>query len=173
MQNAITSNNVLNIAGDNTLNFVNIDAVLNYYQSTHHTKVRYKSAIDAVIGATSGDIDLGVGTLTQTLVQMAKEGRITILASSADSVYQSQGFLVPSLKEQLNIMQFSGGYILSVSANMEPSQKNSVKKNLAKIMQDQSTAESLRDLGVIVVGNDPNNAKKVINEYRDAIASYR
>jgi hypothetical protein len=136
LQNAITSNNILNIAGDNTLNFVNIDAVLKHYQSTHHVKVRYKSAI-------------------------------------ADSAYQSQGLSVPSLKEQLNIVQFSGGYILSVSTDMEPSQKDTAKKNLARIMQDQSTVESLRNLGVIVVSNKTKNAKQIINEYRDAIASYR
>ena len=173
LQNAITSNNILNIAGDNTLNFVNIDAVLKHYQSNHHVKVRYKSAIAAVVDTTSGVIDLAVGTLTPTLVQMANEGRITILASSADSAYQSQGLSVPSLKEQLNIVQFSGGYILSVSTDMEPSQKDTAKKNLARIMQDQSTVESLRNLGVIVVSNKTKNAKQIINEYRDAIASYR
>jgi hypothetical protein len=80
---------------------------------------------------------------------------------------------VPSLKEQLNIVQFSGGYILSVSTDMEPSQKDTAKKNLARIMQDQSTVESLRNLGVIVVSNKTKNAKQIINEYRDAIASYR
>lgn len=170
---AITDRRILNIAGDNTLNFVNVDAVLRHFQSTHHTKVRYRSALDAVMGVASGDIDLGVGTLTPTLVQLSNKGIITILASSADSVYQSQGMSIPSVRAELNIAQFSGGYILSVSSAMDPTQRAQVEKTIKKIMQDPSTAAALHQLGVIAVGNDPKNAKQTINQYRDSISAYR
>lgn len=173
LQKSIAGQRVLNIAGDNTLNFVNIDAVLRHYQATHHTKVRYRSAIDAVVGVSSGEIDLAVGTLTPTLISMSKKGLVTILASSADSVYHSQGLSIPSLKENSKIMQFSGGYVLSVSAAMDTAQKSQLEKTIAAVMQDPITTSALHELGVIVVGNDPKSAKQVIDQYRDSIAAYR
>jgi len=170
---AISGNNTLTIAGDNTLNFVNIDAVLKHYRSGQHIKVRYKSAIDAVMSVAGGDVDLAVGTLTPTLIQMSQQGRVTILAASSDNIYQSQGISVLSMKQQLDVPQFSGGYILSVSSKMPNEQKEITKKTLTQIMNDPETVSSLRNLGVIVVGNNAKNVDQIIDNYRDAIATYR
>jgi hypothetical protein len=56
---------------------------------------------------------------------------------------------------------------------MPNEQKEITKKTLTQIMNDPETVSSLRNLGVIVVGNNAKNVDQIIDNYRDAIATYR
>gem|GEM_PF-5472874 len=81
--------------------------------------VGYKGATDIVLNVLNGTIPMGVVATTGNLYQLAKEGKINIIGSTADNDFEHEGVLVVSVVKKLGVPQTSGGILLSLKPNAD------------------------------------------------------
>lgn len=162
------------IAGDNTLNFVNADAFLAHYDKHQKIKkVRHKTSTDVTTAVAGGFVDVGVGTLTPSVLALVQQGKLFLIGSSATSTITVNGISIPSIGSNLNIPQFNGGYVISLNPKLPKDLKEQIKKDFYSVLQNPETKAELEKLGLIYVGTNQTDTDKILKNYRDTVGRYK
>lgn len=82
--------------------------------------VGHKGAPAVVTNVLNGSVEVGMVSVTSTTLQLAKEGKINIIGSTAAEDFEYAGVRVRSVSKRLGVDQTMGGLLLSLKPNSDP-----------------------------------------------------
>ncbi|MBM4212040.1 MAG: hypothetical protein FJ186_05900 [Gammaproteobacteria bacterium] len=124
--------------------------------------VGYKGATDIVLNVLNGTIPMGVVATTGNLYQLAKEGKINIIGSTADNDFEHEGVLVVSVVKKLGVPQTSGGILLSLKPNADKDFTEKFIKTLRAALATDRVREAMYKTNITpadVVGSKETTRK--------------
>lgn len=129
------------------------------------TYVPFKGAPDVPVNVINGSTGAGVMSVSTTLIELAKAGKVIVLGSSYKSEIDIDGVTIPSIPEKTGLKQLNGFLIISLRPNMNTERANQLKRGLWSAMQESSTKEKLKKLYILPdKTNDVNWISKHIQE---------
>jgi tripartite-type tricarboxylate transporter receptor subunit TctC len=135
--------------------------------------VSYKGIGPTIVDILNGSIDLGLLTMSGTVSEMVKAGRLHIIGSSYHEDVVIDGIKIPSVSKKLNIPQFDGFVGYAARPNVDPERTAKLKKLIWDALQDPQTQEVIRRTNLLA--NPTQNQKeitKMYNNYRKRVAQY-
>jgi len=130
--------------------------------------IKYKGSPQVLADVLGGHIDIAVSSVSSLITSNADDGKIRILATTNDVPIKINGLLVPTAHNILNVNQFNGAFLLSISpANNAESQR--LKEDLFRSINSVAVREKLSKINIEVTARDTNFTKRIIQEYREKL----
>ena len=130
--------------------------------------IKYKGSPQVLADVLGGHIDIAVSSVSSLITSNADDGKIRILATTNDVPIKINGSSVPTAHNILNVNQFNGAFLLSVSpANNAESQR--LKEDLFRSINSVAVREKLSKINIEVTARDANFTKRIIQEYREKL----
>jgi tripartite-type tricarboxylate transporter receptor subunit TctC len=130
--------------------------------------IKYKGSPQVLADVLGGHIDLAVSSVSSLITSSADDGKIRILATTNDVPIKINGSSVPTAHNILNVNQFNGAFLLSVSpANTAESQR--LKEDLFRAINSVAVREKLSKINIEVNASDANFTRRIIQEYREKL----
>ena len=159
------------VAHANHVEVVNLKMLSQKYQWSKDQVqgIKYKGVPEVLNGMMSNDVDLAVVTLTPTITELARAGRLRILGSTVDKELNVAGQRVPSVEKLLNVEQFTGGVFLAVSPNFDPTEARQLKNDLLESLKDPIVVDSLKKRDQYIMQHDGKFLNNFIDNYRKKV----
>lgn len=135
--------------------------------------VKYKGVPEATLGLLEGSIEVGVLALNAGLVEMIRDNRLRVLASTHNKPLTIAGKNVLPASQILDVDQFAGGIFLSLKSNLDPVVASRIKKDLMAAINDPLVAQKLGVQNQSVVNLGPEHMEKFIVSYRSKISNMK
>jgi len=130
--------------------------------------IKYKGSPQVLADVLGGHIDLAVSSVSSLITSSADDGKIRILATTNDVPIKINGSSVPTAHNILNVNQFNGAFLLSVTpANTAESQR--LKEDLFRAINSVAVREKLSKINIEVNARDANFTRRIIQEYREKL----
>jgi len=130
--------------------------------------IKYKGSPQVLADVLGGHIDLAVSSVSSLITSNTEDGKIRILATTNDVPIKINGATIPTAHTILNVNQFNGAFLLSVSpTNSAESQR--LKEDLLKSINSSTVREKLSKINLEVTARDANFTRRAILEYREKI----
>jgi tripartite-type tricarboxylate transporter receptor subunit TctC len=130
--------------------------------------IKYKGSPQVLADVLGGHIDLAVSSVSSLITSSADDGKIRILATTNDVPIKINGSSVPTAHNILNVNQFNGAFLLSVSpSNNAESQR--LKEDLFRAINSVAVREKLSKINIEVNARDANFTRRIIQEYREKL----
>jgi len=133
--------------------------------------VGHKSAPDIILNVLNGTISVGVVATTGNLYQLAKEGKINIIGSTADDEFVYEGVKVPSITKALGIPQTKGGILLSLKPDADKEFIEKFIETLKKAMETDRVKEAMYKTNISPAGviGIKETSNKISNMRKDVL----
>jgi tripartite-type tricarboxylate transporter receptor subunit TctC len=105
--------------------------------------VGYKGAPDILLNILNDTIPVGVVATTASLYQLAKEGKINIIGSTADEDFVHDGVKVASVSKALGVPQTKGGILLSLKPNADKQFVENFVQTLKKALNTDRVKDAM------------------------------
>lgn len=128
--------------------------------------VSYKGPAQALVDVIGGHIEVGVSSITQSLLANAEAGKIKIIGTAGERPIVINGEKVQPITKQLKAPQFNGTFLLSINNVGDPAELNTLKKDLFEVVNSKVVKDALAELLIDVDGRDGKYAVKAVEEYR-------
>lgn len=129
--------------------------------------VKYKGSPQVLVDVLGGHIDIGVGSLSNMLVEQIKSGKILVIGITTAQDITVAGQTLPSAARQLDVTQFNGGFLLSVKPGTSAS-KDGQKfiDDLRQAVRSDSVRTELDRISIRVDGRDGSATTTLIQANR-------
>lgn len=131
--------------------------------------VKYKGVPEVINGIMSSDADVAVVTLTPTIAELARAGRLRVLGTTVDQELNVGGHRVPSVEKSLGVEQFTGGVFLALSPGFDPAEARQLKQDLLESLKDPKVVDSLKKRDQYIMHEDGTFLNNFINNYRKKV----
>ena len=163
-------NRPVNIGVDGQSTQVNVTSLQNHLtQKNNVNMIIYKGSPMVYTDVLGGHIDIGVGSVTQLLLNSAKENKIRILGKTNNHPMMVNGRRVPVAGDILKANQFDGGFLISITANSTSADAQQLKKDLLEVIRSETVKQSLLQISIDVSGVNGIEATKILKNYREKV----
>lgn len=128
--------------------------------------ITYKGPAQALVDVIGGHIEVGVSSITQSLLANAEAGKIKFIGTAGDRPLTINGEKVQPITKQLKAPQFNGTFLLSINNVGDATELNALKKDLFEVVNSKTVKDNLSELLIDVDGRDGKYATKAVEEYR-------
>lgn len=163
LTDAFKKNQRLTVATDVLGIRINPESFKQHFQASNAVVVAYKSSAQSLVDVVGGHADIGTQTPSPTLINLAREGKVVLLANSSTESMIINGQVVPPAGRVAP--QFVTSWFLSTAKKNPVSAE--VKIAIAKILRDPSTKKFIEDLSVVADSLDSAAAVTYQNNYRN------
>jgi tripartite-type tricarboxylate transporter receptor subunit TctC len=142
---------------------LNLEALVRKF-NLESTIVPYKGTNQILLDIINGSIDLGIVTPSTSLFQMAKQGKLHIIATADAHPTVIDGIKIPSVQKELGIQGITGSMSIATHAGADISKKNLFANLLWNALNDPETKKILKDL--YVAPDATNDKARIKNFYK-------
>jgi len=160
---------IVNIGVDGLNSESNVISIKKNHPSGAYAEIiKYKGSPQALTDVLGGHVDIAVSSVSSLITASADDGKIRILATTNDVPLKINGATIPTAHDILNVNQFNGAFLLSVSpTNNAESQR--LKEDLFRSINSVAVREKLSKISIEVTARDANFTKRAIQEYREKL----
>lgn len=134
--------------------------------------VSYKGVNETMLDLLNGSTDLAILTMSGTVLQMVKSGKLHVVGSSYNKDLVIDGISIPSVSKRLGVTQFNG--FVSFAGKPDAPKRNAKLKQLIwNALQDPIVQESIKKTNLMPPSSD--NREYIYNlfsDYRIKVARY-
>ena len=164
---ALSERTALPVAVDALQSRSNVIAVQRYSPNGSKAEpITYKGPAQALVDVIGGHIEVGVSSITQSLLANAEAGKIRIIGTAGDYPIVVNGEKVQPIAKQLKAPQFNGSFFLSINNVGNSAELNTLKKDLFESLNSKFVKDALAEILVDVDGRDGKYATKIMEENR-------
>ena len=135
--------------------------------------IEYKGPAQALIDVVGGHIEIGVSTITPSLLAAAESGKIRFIGGAVDYTLNLNGQKIPSVTKQIKVPQFYAVFFIALNSNAQgdTAEIAKLKKDLHGVVNSKAVKDKLAELLIDIDGRDGIVAKQVAIEYRNHVKS--
>jgi tripartite-type tricarboxylate transporter receptor subunit TctC len=130
----------------------------------------YKGSPQVLADVLGGHVDIGVASLSSVIIGQAAAGNIRILATTNATPIVVAGQPIPVADRILDVEQFNGGFLLSVSAKFDTEENQNLKRDLHRAINSPAVKEALARINITVDGRDGAVTSKILKDYRKSVS---
>ena len=108
---------------------------LNQARGTRGEIVYYKGSNQLLVDLANGSVKLGLMSVNNTLVGLAKEGKVRIIATGYHESISINGQSIPSVEQTLGVKQYNGYQTVSLRADMPDVERKQLARDLWQAVQ--------------------------------------
>lgn len=170
----VMENRSVNIGVDGQSTQVNVLSLKNHLtQKNNANMIIYKGSPMVYADVLGGHVDIGVGSVSQLLLNSAAENKIRVLGKTNNHPLIINGRRVPVASDILKANQFDGGFLISITANSDSAEAQKLKKDLLEVIRSETVKQSLRQIAIDVSGVNGIEATKILKTYREKVKSLK
>jgi len=130
----------------------------------------YKGSPQVLADVLGGQVDIGVASLSSVIIEQAAAGNIRILATTNATPIVVAGQPIPVADRILDVEQFNGGFLLSVSSKFNTKENQNLKQDLHRAINSPAVKEALARVNITVDGRDGAVTSKILKDYRKSVS---
>lgn len=134
--------------------------------------VSYKGVNETMLDLLNGSTDLAILTMSGTVLQMVKSGKLHVVGSSYNKDLVIDGINIPSVSKRLGVTQFNG-FVGFAGKPDAPKRNAKLKQLIWNALQDPIVQETIKKTNLMPPASD-NQAYiyNLFSDYRIKVARY-
>jgi tripartite-type tricarboxylate transporter receptor subunit TctC len=124
--------------------------------------IPYNGGPAVVLALMRGDIDVAMVSVSVSLVEQVKAGKLRVLATTLPEQTTIAGITIQPVKKLIGAEQVNGGSFLSINPKINPDEAKKLKKDLMDAAKSPEVIEVIKQAGTVPVMQDADAMKEFV-----------